>query len=188
MNRSWSICSVAALALVACQGPAGPAGPAGPPGATAGGGSTVYSGSSPYQPKAWVACGVSLDLINNDGLAETYLHYVATVYSNDDAEVGCGAELGSAQNGSGYQYYPSYTQGANTLACLASYEFPSGDINAGYWSFEANLGPGLVVTYEDKSDSHNGISYTFTDPECHAKISTNGEDWTDTIISVLFKK
>jgi hypothetical protein len=133
----------------------------------------------------WLGCNAGLDLVTGNG-NETNLHYSVTLYSNGDVEVGCNADLGTAQNGAGYQYYPSTTTGSSTGGCFAAYDLNSGGTVAGLWYFKVSTGSKLVATYQDEGDSHNGTTYTFKDADCNAYATDSSGEWVQSTLSTLF--
>jgi hypothetical protein len=127
--------------------------------------------------------------IGSDGRSETALEYIIVQYTNGDAEVSCGAGIGSAQDGSDSVYYPAPTRGASTHGCNAAANFPGGsDIEVGVWSF-TTVG-GLAATYNDSDDplGLDGMSYVFEVGDCTARTMDDDGVWSASTLEVVLNE
>jgi hypothetical protein len=180
---------LAVSALSGCEGSVGPQGiqgPKGDPGPMGAAAGSPAPGAS-YHPVLWFQCGATLDLYGSDGIKETGLDYLATVYSNEDAEIACTTGFGTAQDGSGYTYFPGVLIGSGTGACQSAYDFPPVDGVAGYWRFEVVSKVGVQATYVDSPNARSGMKYTFKEQECTALTATSDGGWNDTTMAALFQ-
>jgi len=199
---------VAAAALLASciEGPEGPpgqkgaTGPAGPSGPRAASemAASAYSvaGSpafTPYRPAYWFSCSAALDLIGqtgalgSDGIKETQLGYVVTLFSNYDVSTSCIASIGTAQDGSGSQYYPSSTVGAAHGNCIASSDYPPLDGNAGFWQYSLPVDPGPMATYNDAPSLLDNKSYVFAESDCTVMRLGRDAVWMDVSLASLLQ-
>lgn len=178
-------------------GPAGPMGEMGAPGKSA----TAADGGMGYEPSFSGRCISALDLVSvdgsgnlsrtPDGTTETALDYAFVIYSNNDVEVQCDVSLGSAQDGTGSDYYPSVTNGAQSAACIAHADYPSsGKGEVGYWTLDllgaTPLAPEAIYTDPDNPIGLNGFKYNFTSADCHLYKMTTGGTWETEGFSAVF--
>jgi len=162
--------------LTGAQGPQGPAGKDAP-------------ASALYRPAEWFGCGRVLDLVmgdgspGTDGITETSLSYTAIRYSNGDFEVSCSSGLGAVSSGTGHEYYPVVTVGANTGGCAAAADYPpQNDMVSGYWYYEITSSP--QAKYKDAS-SHwlQGRVFTFGENDCNVLAADSSGKWLDAALS-----
>lgn len=184
-----SICSGGTWGQCICMAP--PASPS-----VAGSGSTL---PVPYRPLFWVGCGKTLDLLTTtttpvspgkDGISETGLDYVLTLFSNGDVSVSCTAAAGSAQDGSAAAYYPTVVPGAAAGGCIASVDLPPFTVipgAVGAWNFQVR-GGGPRAVYLDADPGHplNGFTYAFTDADCNPLVMGSDALWQDTTLTDVF--
>jgi Collagen triple helix repeat (20 copies) len=176
--------------VIGAMGLPGDIGPTGDTGAT---GDPGPAGS--YMPRAWVACDVTLDLLaatglpGTDGVKETAFGYRVTAYTNHDAEVGCSAALGAKDSTSASDYYPGTTNGASSLTCLLSLDYPPAPASngtAGSWKFRASTG-GPTATYSDPDpNTLNGFKYTFVENDCNGLFVGSDGTWQPASLADLF--
>lgn len=167
-------------------GPAGARGPSGAPGADADGGTDA--GARGYEPRLWLACAASLDLVDaagpsigQDGVKETLLSYHVTSYVGGDADTQCSGGLGSVESASGGGYFPASTVGAQAGACSISLDYPptgAPGSNVGIWKF-AVLTSGPRATYDDDAGHPlKDMFYAFVDNDCTLLVD-NGDGWQE---------
>jgi hypothetical protein len=142
---------------------------------------------TPYRPAYWFGCSATLDIEGSDGIKETGLGYVVTLFTNYDVSTSCSSSIGSAQDGSGSRYYPSVVLGAMEGGCLSAADYLPTDGTAGYWDFSLPLDPGPLATYRDKAGHPlNGRTVVFTEEDCTVmKLGRDAKWQTITLASAL---
>jgi hypothetical protein len=139
-----------------------------------------------------VSCLTTLDLVDQagweraqDGLKETFLSHVLTLYSGGDVNVECAAAIGTAAEGSSTRFYPSVTNGAADGACAVAASYSSGrTTDAGNWSFNVR-GGGPNAHYTHSGHPLDQFAYRFTESDCSV-LARPDLEWTNVALSDVF--
>lgn len=150
--------------------------------------------ASRWRPLGYFSCSANLDVlartdgapvVGKDGLRETGLDYAVTVYENGDADVSCGASLGSASEGGDKVYYPALVPGAQSRFCFGDSDYPPVGTEAGGWTFTTSPSPQGKYTDSDNPLNLNGLTYVFSDSDCASFVMDDAGTWSRATLTAV---